>query len=1184
MNGDRESARGRAAPDDSIKPGLVVLHGNRLELLRDAVVAFLARHPLQPLETEVLLVQSNGAAEWLKMALAQHSGICAATRVELPARFLWRSYRRVLAGASSAAALPARSPLDPQPLTWRLMRLLPQLRGQPGFEPISVFLQHDADPERRLQLATRLADLFDQYQVYRADWLDAWASGNDTLPSPLRHRIEIAPAVPDEQRWQPMLWRALLAGLTDRARATIRPQVHGDFIAALAGGGPPPGALPRRVVLFGTAHVPGTTLQALTAIAAHSQVLLAVPNPCRFHWADIIEGRELLRAPRQRLQPRPGAPTPLSQLPLSAMHAHAHPLLAAWGRQGRDFMRQLDRLEDQAAAALGSGLSRVDWYDDGDGETLLQQVQAAIRDLLPLAEHPARTVRADDRSIVFHVAHGALREVEILHDRLLDLLAERRANQADLQPRDIVVMVPDIESFAPAIRAVFGALPRHDPRFIPFEIADLQRRDSSPLLQALEWLLRIRSQRVQIGAVFDLLDVPAIATRFGLQAEDLPQLRRWAVDAGVRWGLHAEQRAALGLGVCGELNSFSFGLRRMLLGFANGAGEAFGEIEPLAEVGGLQAALLGGLADLIDTLDGWWQRAGSAATPQQWAERCRHLLDACVQPSEAAERLTLAALQTSLADWLEACDDAGFDEPVALDVLREAWLGGVETTRSSGRFLAGGVTFCTLLPLRAVPFEVVCLLGMNDTDYPRPAVRNDFDLMALAGQTRPGDRSRRDDDRYLMLEALLSARRTLLVSWAGRSVRDHSEQRPSVLVSQLRDYLAAGWQGASTDRKLLHQLSTEHPLQPFSRRYFEAAGVEAPGEGALDTWASEWRALHVRPGVGPHADFSDEIEAIPTAEAASATLDRQQLVRFLRNPVRAYFRQRLDVVFDEIDVEAVDEPFGLAGLERHGVRSALVEAAGPESLPQRIASVRRQGLLPLGEPGVRMEAELQQAVAPMWAARAALHLRFPTALEPPLRTFEDDGLRLQGASQQLRVAAGGGAPVWVATVASQFYKTAAGAKPRLQVWRLLDAWVRLLLDASNGDPALGYLIGVDCTLCLQAPDDETASEQLRGLLALWRTGMQSPLPVAPQTAFEWLDDRSPAAVCTVYEGGRQSRGEGAEPCLARLFPTLDALQNPDLDPDFETLARRLYGPLHAWAKTSVRTLAHDAVVSGSIDG
>ena len=335
--------------------------------------------------------------------------------------------------------------------------------------------------------------------------------------------------------------------------------MHQRFLAALATGSAPAAALPRRVVLFGMAHLPMQILQALAALSAHCQVLLAVPNPCRYHWADTIDGRELLRQVRRRQPLRAGRD--LAALPLDAMHAHAHPLLAAWGRQGRDFVRQLDAFDDVLLARQRFALNKVDLFDDGPGSSLLAQVQASIRDLLPLAEHAHPVPDVADRSIVFHIAHSAQREVEILHDQLLALLAQPPGGAA-LNPRDIVVMVPDIQRFAPAIRAVFGQHVRSDDRFIPFDIADLPERGQHPLLLGLDWLLRLPQQRCRLSELHDLLDVPAIAARFGLQAADLPRLARWTEGAGIRWGLGPVQRADLGLAACGAQNTWLFGLRR----------------------------------------------------------------------------------------------------------------------------------------------------------------------------------------------------------------------------------------------------------------------------------------------------------------------------------------------------------------------------------------------------------------------------------------------------------------------------------------------------------------------------------------------------------------------------------------------------------------------------------------------
>ncbi len=1167
-----------------IRPGLLVLHGNRLELLGEAVFDWLGRAPLAPLEQEVFLVQSNGAAEWLKMGLAQRTGLCAATRVELPARFLWRLYRQVL----GRTAVPTRSALDKDTLAWRLMRLLPARLHLPGYAPLAGFL-HDDDPERCLQLARRLADLYDQYQVYRADWLAAWQAGRELLVGPDGQ----AHPLPADQRWQALLWQDALAELSPAELSAIRPRVHQDALAALARPRPPAG-LPRRVVLFGAAHLPGPALEALAALARHAQVLLAIPNPCRYHWADILEGRELLRAAQPRHDLRGGVP--LAPLPLADMHQHAHPLLAAWGRQGRDFMRQLDAFDDAERSRRQFDIPRIDLFDEGPGDTLLGALQAAIRDLLPLAEHPRRPAGPADRSIVFHIGHSAQREVEILHDQLLALLAAPPGG-APLAPRDIVVMVPDIETFAPAIRAVFGQYGRDDARFIPFDITDLPARGSQPLAQALEWLLRAPAQRFGASELRDLLDLPALARRCGLRPEQLPGLARWIAGAGVRWGLHAAQRDSLGLGACGDQNSWHFGLQRMLLGFASGDGPAFDGVIPYGEIGGLDAGAVGALAGLVQRLGDWWALAAQPATPQAWGARGRALLADWFDPVDERDRLALASLQAALAQWLEACDGAGFDAPVPLALLREAWLAGLDSAAGGGRFLAGGVTFCTLMPLRAIPFEVVCLLGMNEGDYPRPTRRSDFDLMAQPGQQRPGDRSRRDDDRYLMLEALLAARRVLYLSWAGRSVRDNSEQPPSVLVSQLRDYLVAAWPPADASRpadEVLRQRTTAHPLQPFSRRYFEG--------GALFTHAREWRAAHGAGAAGVAAPGADSTEGadLPPFDAARIALALDPLLRFLRNPVKAFFRTRLDVVFDPAD-EAIDddEPFGLDGLARHGLLDQLLAeaTAGPAGRPSApvdaeaglragLARLQGAGQLPMGPLGRLAADTLLQTTQPMLQAWFQALQDLPQALPPlPLR-LDHAGLSLSDWLSGLRSAtpagrAPAGAPVWLKLSASRLLqpgKDSDKAPPRARPDALVDVWVRLLAAAALGQPVEALVIGADALVRLAAPAPEAALAQLRDLIEGWQAGMAAPLPLACRTALAWA--ARPASAEAVYDGGYARQGEATEPCLARLYPDFETLT---ADGRFAQWADRLYAPLQAWAAGQAMVTRHE-MPAGQADG
>jgi len=1124
----------------TVTPGLIILHGNQLEQLRATVFEWLGNNPLAPLESEIFLVQSNGVAEWLKIALAQDLGVCAATRIALPARFLWESYRGML----GRDRVPQRSAFDKSALTWRLMRLLPSLLSQAVFAPLRHFLA-DGDPERRLQLAERLSDLFDQYQVYRADWLADWAAGRDVL----RNGAGAAVPLPPEQCWQAQLWRTVVASVAEPQRELGRVMVHNEFLAAIARGQRPAGRLPRRIVLFGMSAMPYQNLQALAALASHTQVLMAVPNPCRFYWGDIIEGRDLLRAAYKRQKQR--GPD-LQAVPMEDMHAHSHPLLASWGRQGRDFVRMLDEFDaegDNAAADGTDGINklRLDLFDDGPGTNLLTAVQAAIRDLLPLAEHPGVPPDALDRSIEFHVAHSVQREVEIVHDQLLAMFAAGDG----LRPRDVVVMVPDIETFSAAIHAVFGQHRRGDARTIPFEIGDVKDRSVNPLLVALEWLLRLPQQRCRQSEVRDLLDVPALAARFGLADDDLVTLGLWIAGAGVRWGLDQDHRNGLGLGSAGEQNAWIFGVRRMLLGYASGDGGPFAGIEPYAEVGGLDAALAGSLGQLIETLLHWRAALDQSRTPAQWDEQARALLAAFFKAGDEGDRLTLAQLAESLQRWLDTCEAAEFAEAVPLAVMREAWLGALDEPTLNHQFVSGGVTFCTLMPMRAVPFRVVCLLGMNDGDFPRRAPRADFDLLALPAMARPGDRSRRDDDRYLMLEALLAARDKLYVSWVGRNVRDNSEQPPSVLVSQLRDYLSAGWQ---LD---LATLTTEHPLQPFSRRYFEAGG--------LPTYAGEWRIAHADAALDGPASA-----ALPPFELDDQfRLRLGELASFLRQPVKYFFRRRLSVVFaDGALVGEDEEPFALHGLERYQLEDALLADDGapeplsdvPAVLAARAARLAGEGVLPIGLIGRQWQRQLVEALVPVRSAWLTLCARFPHAAEKRPLELVYGSLRLEDWLDQLR--SDGTQTAWLLQMSSKVLDK----NGQVRADKLIALWLRQLAAAAANYPVTGYLVARDATIVCQPLALPEARAALGVVLAIWRDGMDRPLPTACKTALALVQDGDPRAV---YDGSFDLPGENADLCLARLWPDFAALAAEEAWAD---CSRELYGPLAHWLAGEVTIL------------
>ena len=1137
---------------NSLAPGLMIIHGNRLETLRELAVDWMRAHPLAPLENEVILVQSNGIAQWLQMALAADPaqggcGIAAALDVQLPARFLWDSYRGVLGRDS----VPEQSPLDKLPLTWRLMRLLPALQDQPDFAPLKRFLADDHDCRKRYQLAVRLADLFDQYQVYRADWLNDWAAGRDHIGLA---RTGARP-LDDEERWQPALWRAVLADVGAERLSDSRAGIHPRFVQHLLDCDSRPASLPRRVIVFGISSLPAQTLEALAVIGRFSQVLLCVLNPCEYHWGDIVADQDLLRHEYRRQQRRPGTPLQLDE---NTLHQHAHPLLAAWGKQGRDYINLLDQHDERASyearfANIAGG--RVDLFEAPAGNTLLQQLQQDILQLRPLAESRALWPAVDpvrDQSIRFHLAHSPQREVEVLHDQLLAAFAA----DPDLKPRDIIVMVPDVNLYAPHIQAVFGQHSGDDPRAIPFTLADQGQRGQEPLLIALEHLLRLPDSRLPVSEVLDLLDVPALRSRFGLSEVDLPTLQRWVEGAGIRWGLDQQRRAELGLPAGLEANSWRFGLRRMLLGYASGGADAWQQIEPFDEIGGLDAALIGPLSGLLDALDRHETQLAEAALPVVWGERLRQLLDDFFIAESDRDQLLLAQLHEGLANWLELCDSVALDVALPLNVVAEAWLDGVGQSQLSQRFLAGAVNVCTLMPMRAIPFKRICLLGMNDGDYPRAQPPLDFDLMGK--DYRPGDRSRREDDRYLLLEALLSARDALHISWVGRSIRDNSERPPSVLIGQLRDHLAAGWHTADGS-DLLHALTVEHPLQPFSRAYFSA-------DSALFSYAREWRQLHdSRAG-----DDADQPLAPVTLEAPIELLALQ---RFLRNPVEHFFAARLKVWLQEQQSNTEDdEPFALDGLQQHQLSQWLLEQVQQADLQddwqallvEQASRLQQRGSLPLAGFG---ELTLAQLVEPLGGQLERFReqlllwdqpLEYPLPLQASARTAEANIEVVSWLAGVRRCAQLDG------LMRVQLVTGKLLGKKDVPRWRkLLSELCQHVLAAASGHRLTTCLISADASIQLLPLEQERAERIVNDWLLGYLQGLKRPLPVAVETAFAWLtegkEEKRLGAAKLCFEGNDFSRGEvDGSPALQRSYPDFASLQASD---EFIGWAQSLYQPL-----------------------
>jgi len=872
-------------------------------------------------------------------------------------------------------------------------------------------------------------------------------------------------------------------------------------------------------------------VQALAALGRVCQVLLLVHNPCRYYWGDVVEGHAALRAQVRRRQPL--KPTALATAAVSAP-----PLLAALGKQGRDYLHLLDGFDEPER--YRTHWSRIDVFVDpakdvGGSTATPSQLAQLQSDILNLNPPPSQPVaQPDDGSLVFVTAHSVQRELEVLHDRLLAWL------EADpsLQPSDVMVMVPDMAVAAPHIHAVFGRVPAGQPCGLPYAVADLSPRQS-PLVLALEQLLNLPEARLSLGEALSLFEVAAVRTRFGLSQDDVRVVQDWLQAAGVRWGLDGAHRTRWGVPpeVAGlAQNTWAFGLRRLLLGYALGEADDGLWQGTLAQpaLGGLDAPLIGAVLQWLQAVEDSLPLLRAEHTPDQWCATLRALVARFFASDNAADERAIAQLLEPLEAWQAACAQAQCDVALPLAVVREHWLSQLAQTGLRQRFFGGGVQFGTLMPMRAIPFKVICLLGMNDGAYPRAQAPRDFDLMAQSW--RAGDRSRREDDRYLFLEAMLSARQKLYVSWQGRRATDNTEQPPSVLVAQLLDAVNACWTPA-------HEPQAQ-PLQPFSRAYFEAG---SPFESFAADWAPVWQAAD------PDAALADDAPVLVPAAApqnvvqvaqAASTLTLEQLERLLRQPVEVFIRQQMRVELDDLQaLEQDDEPFALDHLQQYQAGQTLLRANADASA---LAQLQATGNLPMSGFGQRLALDLTHAADRVIQARARWLERYPVGLSAlavqlavgtaqapctltgTLRDLFGSTDQTTGSCLQLAERTG------VVLAGSK-------TKPLVKGHQLVRLWVRHLAGCAMGLELTSVQLGVDGEVVFVPLPAPQALRVLKQLADVYAQACRQLLPVACKTALAYLQaeinnsdliaqDKPPKdphdAAETAFDG--DSRGENSE--------------------------------------------------------
>jgi exodeoxyribonuclease V gamma subunit len=637
---------------------LHLIHSNRMERLVACLCEVLSRPLASPLEPERFVVQNTGLARWLDQQLALRFDIAGNHRFELPSSFVWSLFRLCL------EQVPETSPYEKETLCWRIFERLPNDLDDPAFASLDLYLRDDTDGLKRFQLARRLADMLDQYLVYRPDWIQAWEEGGEEEA---------------EGRWQAQLWRDLRHGIGEGHRVALQRRFLSADLSERQ--------LPERVCVFGISALPPMSLEVLRHLARFTEVHLFVLNPSLEWWGDIVpeKGMARLRAAWRRR----GLPD------LSAYYDTGNPLLAAWGRLGRDFQQLLYRenVPDQREA-----------FEEPTGDSLLQRVQQDLLTLYDRRAAPDPTpVPAEDDSLRIHACHSPLREVEVLHDQLLDLFQRH----PDLAPRDVVVMTPEVDRYAPYVQAVFGSAPPQ--RAIPWSLADLSAAAESPLAPLVVQLLELPGGRFGASEVLGLLEIPQVQARFGIAPGDMERIRAWVRDSGIRWGLDAAGRE--GLGPEGDdTNTWDFGFRRLFLGYALPEGvERFGDLAPLAGVEGGEARLLGALRACVERLAGIARLFARPHVPRQWHAHLTRALDELLATGD--DDPGLERVRTALGRLADGAARAGLEVPLGREVVR-AWLAAeLATGGAEHRYAAGRVTFCAMVPTASTSWPPIAARG-----------------------------------------------------------------------------------------------------------------------------------------------------------------------------------------------------------------------------------------------------------------------------------------------------------------------------------------------------------------------------------------------------------------------------------------------------------------------------------------
>ncbi len=855
---------------------------NSLQTLAELLAVDLKSTDQNPFVKQWVVTQTEGMNSWLKQTIARENGIAANIHFCKPNDIITEIYRKSIRNGKSI--------VNTEDIRWCIYGLL----SNPAFlnSYPSTASYYEGNDIKRIALSDELADLFDQYQIYRHETIQLWNAK-------LMHGES-----PDS--WQEWLWVNLKLKLGDNYEDRV--QMANTLMDALLD--PAMQVAVKLNIpslhLFGLAVITPYYLNIFYTLAKFMDIHLYLVNPCpKEIWMDYKSEQQITKLLRKKNIERA---------------AFDHLLI------GNDLLLNWGGIIKESFSLIMENDDFVNVYNDDYAvpiiapNTLLKKIQfdiynnANIKDRIKLT-----TLDVYDGSIMLNAAYTPVREVEILHNYLIELVDKKNEK---LSPKDIVVLVSDVSIYAPFIHSVFS----NSPYQFPYNIADESYSLGNNLFTAIREILTLEAESFKVESVLKLLESPYIRNRFKIKDEQI--LRTAARQAGIIFSLEGRIEDDT------RYISWAYGLKKIIYGLCMS-----GEVEiydggdhfiPLDTAEGAEGMERVRLVYFIKVLSKKLDERKQSRTITQWAAYLQELVEDMIFEAGEKEDEDFTKLVQFTEHMALLEKDANIE--ISFEIFRHSFLQRLEVEKKAGSFAKGGITFCSLLPMRSIPFKVVAMLGMDFDKFPRKETALSFSLLQ---EVKPGDRNVKNNDKHLFLETLMSAQSYLYISYIGANAKDGSKLPSSSLVDELIDYVARGLQtganGVKIDTDTLRNDWVKlHPLHSFSGAY--------QADNKLISYLSEGRYKTSIP-----ITIKDKQQKQFTFEIVNIN----DIARFLQNPPRQYLQKQLNVYYHDQDVLLMDhELFGFDQLTKWGVQDRILSMTQDE-IDRYKNSIRKSGKFPL---------------------------------------------------------------------------------------------------------------------------------------------------------------------------------------------------------------------------------------------